>query len=112
MAECAKSASVEPRPGEGGTRAGRVGYSRSAAMRSGCRLVVTIRSPEQLLPNLATSEAASTICSRLSRSKSAFLSPMSETTRRRASVLGLLHVQRDSESRKKPRGIGDVGQRE
>ena len=64
----------------GGSSSGASGYSRSAAIRSGVRLVVTIRSSGQRSTSRPTSGAAATTCSRLSRSRSAFLSPISATT--------------------------------
>ena len=74
------SASAVTGPDVGGSASGASEYSRSAAIRNGVRLVVTIRSLGQRSTSRATSGAASTTCSRLSRSRSAFLSPMRETT--------------------------------
>ena len=63
----------------GGSSSGASAYSRSAAILSGVLLVVTIRSSGQRSIRPATSGAAATTCSRLSRSRSAFLSPISAT---------------------------------
>src|SRR5439155_4697366 len=79
------SDSVDPGSEGGGSSSGASAYSRSAAILSRVLLVVTIRSPGQRSIRPATSEAADTTCSRLSRSRSAFLSAISAATRRRAS---------------------------
>ena len=76
----AMSDSVESVSDDGGSASGASGYSRSAAILSGVLLVVTIRSPGQRSISPATSDAADTTCSRLSRSRSAFLSPISAAT--------------------------------
>jgi hypothetical protein len=62
----------------GESSSGASAYSRSAEIRSGVLLVVTTRSPGQRSIRRAISGTAdATICSRLSRSRSALLSPIS-----------------------------------
>ena len=63
----------------GGSASGASAYSRSAAILSGVLLVVTIRRLGHRSTSRATSGAADTTCSRLSRSRSALPSPISET---------------------------------
>ena len=105
---------AEQRRRQSRSRAGNKGsgYSRSAEILSGVRLVVTIRSSAQRSTSRATSGAAATICSRLSSSSSAFRSPISAgypiVDR---SSLGLLDVERFPERGKEVGGLGDIGHR-
>ena len=78
----------------------------------GVLLVATMRSSGQRSTNTATSGAADTICSRLSSSRSAFLSPIRATTPSPSVRPSASLTSSASRPRQEVRGFGDVSERD